>query len=1241
MFHDSCPLKDEGGAMKRALVIVSLFLLVGCDQGGQVTPPAPDKTGQDVIPEFRTAELEVTVAPDEKVEETALELRFDTRVPETLVRQCEEGEGCFLDKCKENGDCLSGWCVEHMGEGVCSMLCQEECPPGWTCQQAASGPDLVSVCVSNHTNLCRPCSDGNDCKTPVGAEDVCVDYGEEGSFCGGACSEDQECPWGFTCKEATTVDGVLLTQCVADAGVCPCTGKSVELGLWTPCSVSSDWGVCDGKRVCQEGGLSDCDAPVPVEETCNGLDDDCDDAVDEATERGGDSINLCNDDNGCTKDICSGEEGCTYELLTEGECLDGDACTIGDHCEEGVCVGLPIVCDDDNPCTDDMCDGLGGCLNENNMADCDDGDPCTVADQCEDGECAGTGIPCDCQADEDCVFLEDGDLCNGTLYCTLEEWPYECATEPGTMIECPEPADGPDAVCLKAFCGPETGECSLVPDHEGYACEDGDACTIGDTCVEGVCTAGVPPICKDDNPCTDDSCDSLEGCMFAPNTQPCEDGDVCTTGDTCVDGVCTGAEPLVCDDGNVCNGAESCDSNAGCQPGGPLVCDDGDVCTGIESCDPADGCQLGQPLVCADGNVCTDDSCNPDTGCLFTDNQAQCDDGNECTAGDLCEDGACVYASPTICDDDNLCTTDSCDPDIGCVFNINTAPCDDGDLCTTGDHCDLGSCKSSGQLNCNDNNDCTDDACDPNAGCTFTPNSDQCDDENACTVNDHCFNGTCIFDQMADCDDGSICTKDYCDQNAGCQHDPLESPCDDGDQCTTGDVCVDGQCTGAAPLLCDDGNLCTDDLCEKDTGCQHIPNSLPCTDNDACTSDDVCGGGDCQPGPALDCNDDNVCTDDACQSDKGCVFVFNSLGCDDSDACTQNDGCVDGDCVGGPPPDCDDGNECTADSCDKDQGCVHEPSTPCCGNGVVEQGEECDDGNDVSGDGCENDCTVFTELNVTFTTCGQSGPTGPSQGQCDNAYAGVPGLAGKVSVANGTQSWTVPFSGTYRIEVWGAKGGNNGGKGARMRGDFALVKGTQLKILVGQQGKKAPAEVGSGGGGGSFVAKAGNTPVIIAAGGAGTGHNGANSGYGNIGGKTGESGGPGQHSGAGAGGTNGNGGQAGLTTQGVPNAGGGGGFYTNGGSTGAAKGGAAFVNGGNGGGSIGGFGGGGGSNKFVYGCGSSPHGGSGGGGYSGGGGGGYNCNGAGGGGGSYNKGNSQSNSANSNSGHGKIHFLRL
>lgn len=241
------------------------------------------------------------------------------------------------------------------------------------------------------------------------------------------------------------------------------------------------------------------------------------------------------------------------------------------------------------------------------------------------------------------------------------------------------------------------------------------------------------------------------------------------------------------------------------------------------------------------------------------------------------------------------------------------------------------------------------------------------------------------------------------------------------------------------------------------------------------------------------------------------------------------------------------------------------------------------------------------------------------------------------SGANGTiLNWTVPYTGLYRIETRGAKGGHNGGNGAIMRGDFDLSKGEVIKILVGHMGTSyitGSSAIGAGGGGGSFVAKSNNTPLIVAGGGGGTGHSGTGSSEADINGTTSQNGLMGAYSNAGAGGTNGNGGSFGSYSG--LNSAGGGGFYGNGqGKSGDTEGGKSFVNGGAGG-YTGGFGGGGGGRNGSYSCGAAPLGGSGGGGYSGGGGGGGTCNGRGGGGGSYNAGTNQNNTG-SNSTHGLV-----
>jgi hypothetical protein len=953
--------------MKKIFACTALFIFVlACETGQQET----DTTSS--VPETVTDVPGDTVVLADLVPVVDVLIDFiDTgSIPDTSGElpslECQPGEGCFLDKCESNDQCQSGWCVEHMGENVCSQNCAEECPPGWTCKQVgASDPDLIYVCVSNYSNLCKPCVHTTECKAVGGAEDVCLDYGDEGSFCGGSCTEKTDCPWGFSCQESLTVNGVSTMQCVADAGVCPCTGTSVQLGLWTACLVENDFGSCTGQRLCTAEGLSDCDASVPAAESCNGIDDDCDTETDEPDLLEGIYQPLCDDDNDCTEDKCAGTDGCLNEILESGSCDDDNPCTVADHCASGMCLGNLVECDDKNSCTDDSCDGTGGCLFTNNTADCDDQNPCTIADDCNAGECTGTSIPCDCQKDEDCTELEDDNLCNGTLYCDVTALPYQCKVAPQTVVDCPNP-DGNEAICLAPLCTPATGECSFVPDHDGYLCDDADPCTVDSKCVEGVCSSGQAVNCNDGNLCTDDECAPGSGCISTPNSAACGNGNACTINDYCADGTCQNGDPLVCSDENTCDGEESCDPAVGCIAGQPLVCDDLDACNGIESCDPSSGCQTGIPLNCDDSNPCTDDSCNPLSGCTYTFNSAACTDNNACTTGDICAEGSCSTTGIVDCADANPCTDDACHNLSGCIYTMNQASCDDDDLCTTGDHCHLGECIGADSLPCADNNPCTDDSCEKALGCTFIDNQAECDDGNLCTKEDACKQGWCSGASV-NCDDSNPCTTDSCSPDSGCLHDNNDLSCNDGDACTTDDKCASGQCVGGPPLNCSDSNPCTDETCLPESGCQLIPNSAPCQDGDACTKNDTCSNSECQAGPTIACDDLNPCTDDTCTAEDGCLHLANNTQCDDGNACTDGDQCAAGKCQPGGATNCDDGNVCTDDSCDPVDGCLHQDNDDGCDDDsqctlvdVCVQGAcigsgdlACSDGNPCTDDTCE------------------------------------------------------------------------------------------------------------------------------------------------------------------------------------------------------------------------------------------------------------------------------------------------
>ncbi len=162
--------------------------------------------------------------------------------------------------------------------------------------------------------------------------------------------------------------------------------------------------------------------------------------------------------------------------------------------------------------------------------------------------------------------------------------------------------------------------------------------------------------------------------------------------------------------------------------------------------------------------------------------------------------------------------------------------------------------------------------------------------------------GDCADKTLKDCDDGNVCTDDFCFSTLGCHHAINTLPCDDGDICTEGDTCAQAKCKpstlpggSSGASACDDGNLCTKDACDMALGCTHTALAGTCDDGDLCTYGDHCALGLCKPGKSVSCDDGNACTDEACDSKKGCQKSFNATPCQ-AGTCTFDDKCDKGFC---------------------------------------------------------------------------------------------------------------------------------------------------------------------------------------------------------------------------------------------------------------------------------------------------------------------------------------------------------
>jgi RHS repeat-associated protein len=350
----------------------------------------------------------------------------------------------------------------------------------------------------------------------------------------------------------------------------------------------------------------------------------------------------CDDANPCTIDGCV-DGVCSHIAAPDGvACDDGSACTQSDSCQAGACVGSSVVtcaaidqCHENGVC--DPASGICSTPTKVNGALCDDGDACTQFDLCSEGACLGS-LP---------------------VLCTAS-----------------------DACHLPGSCGPATGQCSNPAAAAGGACPDADACNGAETCDgNGACVPGPPPDIDDHNPCTSDTCDAVAGVVHRPVGEgtSCADNDVCNGAEACdANGSCRSGAPLLVDDQNLCT-LDTCDpvngvAHVAVAPG--TSCADGNVCNGDEVCDADGVCLPGISLALDDANPCTADGCDAQTGATHAPLAAgsSCRDSNACNGNEICDgNGGCVAGPPAAIDDGDPCTLDTCDLVAGIVHHACSA----------------------------------------------------------------------------------------------------------------------------------------------------------------------------------------------------------------------------------------------------------------------------------------------------------------------------------------------------------------------------------------------------------------------------------------------------------------------------------------------------------------------------------------------------------------------------------------
>ncbi len=444
----------------RTWLAVVFLGVVGCS-GGRLPITVLD-SGEDmmeVVPDAQESESDVGSDLTETADVHEPDMLLDVSWPDAS----EDTSDVEMPPCEGNEDCFSGICIETPAGKRCSQPCVTDagCPGDLVCAPTSfGGADVAYACVHPTPRICRPCQVDADCAYSLSTIPMVCAAVDFLHFCLPGCAVSF-CPKGYTCGQS---DGQAV--CIPNSGQCACT--ILGEGAMGACDQVNESGACQGTFACEDGLITDCDAKTPAPESCNYEDDDCNGKVDD------DVVSVpCVLEN--SYGSCAGRTLCVAgETFCQGDAPVQEMCNgVDDDCDGLVDEPGSVGCREYYRDVDGDTFGLATdhrCLcspvqphSAMRIGDCDDSDAGVNPDRLE--ACNDFDDNCNSRIDEGCDDDQDG-YCDMTMTVGGTGPVASC---PNGMGDCDD-TNG-DRFPGNSVCGMD-GDCDFLPKDVGEACDD-------------------------------------------------------------------------------------------------------------------------------------------------------------------------------------------------------------------------------------------------------------------------------------------------------------------------------------------------------------------------------------------------------------------------------------------------------------------------------------------------------------------------------------------------------------------------------------------------------------------------------------------------------------------------------------------------------------------------------------------------------------------------------------------------